>query len=393
MPTHDLLLTYDFPPLGGGIARMMEELARGHPPGSLIVSTGTIADQEEVDAALPNVVDRIPVAVGRLKTLQGRLLWSRRAAALARDPGARFAWCGTLRPAGYPARWAWERSRLPYGILFYGGDLLAVRPKLARSRLKRRAYAPLLDDAATLVAISHWTAGLLREVLLDLGLEDATQRIRVVPLGTDPMRFVPDAVAAERFRVSRGLPAGRWLVTVARLVPHKGIDTGIEVLAHLAAEHPDLRYAVIGRGTYHDALLAQATALGVADRLHILTDVGDDDLPGAFAMGEIYLGLSRQVGLDAEGFGIALLEASACAVPVVAGASGGIADAVENGVTGLLVTPDDPEAASDAVRHLLADGALARQLGAAGRARVERRFTWDRVVRDLRALAEEHGRP
>ena len=54
---------------------------------------------------------------------------------------------------------------------------------------------------------------------------------------------------------------------------------------------------------------------------------------------------------------------------------------------------DDPEAASDAVRHLLADGALARQLGAAGRARVERRFTWDRVVRDLRALAEEHGRP
>src|SRR5690606_22391242 len=130
VPTHDLLLTYDFPPLGGGIARMMEELARGHPPGSLIVSTGTIADQEEVDAALPNVVDRIPVAVGRLKTLQGRLLWSRRAAALARDPGARFAWCGTLRPAGYPARWAWERSRLPYGILFYGGDLLAVRPKL-----------------------------------------------------------------------------------------------------------------------------------------------------------------------------------------------------------------------------------------------------------------------
>jgi phosphatidylinositol alpha-1,6-mannosyltransferase len=392
VPSHDLLFTYDFPPLGGGIARMMEELARGYPPGALRVSTGTIADQEEVDADLPNPVDRIPIGVHRLKTLQGRLLWSRRAAALGRDPSARFAWCGTLRPAGYPAKWAWERSRLPYGILFYGGDLLAVRPKLARSRLKRRAYAPLLDSAAVLVAISQWTASLLRDLLLELRLDEAAGRIRVVPLGTDPGRFVPDPAAAERFRTGRGLPAGRWLVTVARLVPHKGIDTGIEVLAHLADQHPDLRYAVIGRGTYHDALLAQATELGVGDRVHILTDVTDAELPGAFAMAEVYLGLSRQVGLDAEGFGIALLEAAACGVPVVAGASGGIADAVENGVTGLMVTPDDPEAASDAVRHLLADRTLARRLGEAGRARVERRFTWARVVDDLRALAAEHGR-
>ncbi len=392
MPIHDLLFTYDFPPLGGGISRWMEELARGYPPGSLLVSTGTVADQDEVDRQLPNPVDRLPISTHRLKTLQGLLLWARRAASLGRDPTARFAWCGNIRPAAYPAKWAWERVGLPYGIILHGGDLLQIRPKLRRSSLKRRTYKPLFDSARAIVANSHFTADLCRELLSDLDLPSAAERITVVPLGTDPDRFRPDPDAAAAFRKRRQLPAGRWLVTVARLVPHKGIDTGIEVLARLTDEFPDLRYAVIGRGAYGDTLGALAEELGVADRVHMLTDVGDDELSGAFALADVYLGLSRQVGLDAEGFGIALLEAGACGVPVVAGASGGIADAVADGETGLLVTPGDPEPAADAVRHLLNDPALARRLGDASRARVVEHFTWRRVVDDLDRLAASHGR-
>jgi phosphatidylinositol alpha-1,6-mannosyltransferase len=390
--THDLLFTYDFPPLGGGISRWMEELARGYPAGSLLVSTGTVSDQDEIDADLPNPVDRLPISTHRLKTLQGMLLWSRRAAALGRDHGARFAWCGNIRPAGYPARWAWERVGLPYGILVHGGDLLQIRPKIRRSRLKRRSYASLFDSARVIVANSRWTAELCGEVMEELGLDWISNRIKVVPLGTDPDRFAPDAERAERFRTERGLPPGRWLVTVARLVPHKGIDTGIEVLARLVDEYPTLRYAVIGRGSYADTLRSLAQELGVADRVHLLTDVGDADLPAAIAMGEIYLGLSREAGLDVEGFGIALLEAAACGLPVIAGASGGIADAVANGETGILVTPGDAEPAADAVRHLLADQALRRRLGDAGRERVKARFTWTRVVNELREIAAAAGR-
>jgi len=390
--THDLLFTYDFPPLGGGISRWMEELARGYPAGSLLVSTGTVSDQDEIDADLPNPVDRLPISTHRLKTLQGMLLWSRRAAALGRDAGARFAWCGNIRPAGYPARWAWERVGLPYGILVHGGDLLQIRPKIRRSRLKRRSYASLFDSARVIVANSRWTAELCGEVMEELGLDSISNRIKVVPLGTDPERFAPDAERAERFRTERGLPPGRWLVTVARLVPHKGIDTGIEVLARLVDEYPTLRYAVIGRGSYADTLRSLAEELGVADRVHLLTDVGDADLPAAIAMGEIYLGLSREAGLDVEGFGIALLEAAACGLPVIAGASGGIADAVANGETGILVTPGDAEPAADAVRHLLADQALRCRLGDAGRERVKSRFTWTRVVDELREIATAAGR-
>ncbi len=389
---HDILFSYDFPPMGGGISRMMAEIATGYPAGGLVVSTGTIAGQQLVDASLSVRVDRVPVAVERLRTLQGRMVWSRRAIRLARQPTARFAWCGTLRPAAYPARAAWDRCGLPYGVIFYGGDLFALERKLARGPLTRRRYIRLLDAAAVLVAISRWTADRLGRVLEQLGLGRAVERIRVVGLGTDPTRFVPDPAAGEQFRRQRGLPAGRWLVTVARLVPHKGIDTAIDVVAELCRTVPELQYAVVGRGEYLAELRHRAAARGVAERVHFLTDVTDAELPGAFALGEVYLGLSREQGLDAEGFGISLLEAAACGLPVVAGASGGVADAVADGETGHLVAPDRSADASGAVHRLLTDRELADRMGRAGRRRVSAGYTWQHVVAELRSLAAEHGR-
>ena len=98
------------------------------------------------------------------------------------------------------------------------------------------------------------------------------------------------------------------------------------------------------------------------------------------------IGLSRELPLQVEGFGLSLVEASACGVPVVACRSGGIPDAVQDGVTGLLVEPGNVEAATQAVRQVLSDEDLARKLGAGGRQEVERRLNWDRVVGDLRAI-------
>lgn len=378
--------------MGGGIARWMEEIARGYPPGELVVSTGRLPGWEQSDATLPNRVDRLPVSSSRLKTFPGLLRWSRRVARLARDPSARFAWCGNLRPAGYVAKWAWERSDLPYGMIVHGGDLLTLRAKSERSQLKRQIYRPLLDVASVFVAPSQYTAERCRQLLRDLHLPAAAERVRVVPLGTNPDQFRPDSAAGAAFRLQRGLPEGRWLVTVARLVPHKGIDSGIRLVAALAAQHRDLHYAVVGRGSYEGELRRLAASLSVTDRIHFLTDVTDAELPSAFALGDIYLGLSRPEGLDIEGFGIALVEAAAVGLPVVAGDSGGIADAVADGESGVLVDPNDLQQATDAVRHLLGDSTLAAGIGAAGRARVLHGFTWERVVNELREIATEFGR-
>ena len=99
--------------------------------------------------------------------------------------------------------------------------------------------------------------------------------------------------------------------------------------------------------------------------------------------------MSRQSGLDVEGFGISFAEASACARPLVAARSGGIPDVVADGETGLLVNAEEPDEVVQALRRLLKDNELATTLGKEGRARVERFQNWDRVTRDLRAIAQE----
>ncbi len=389
-PRPQLLLTYDFPPLGGGIARWMGELARRYPPGALVVSTGQTLGSEATDPALPNPVDRIAVPSRRLRTGPGLVRWSRRAVKLARQYQVDFTWCGNIRPAAYPARWVLARTGTPYGVFVHGGDLLALQARAAHSKLKRRAARALLGSASVLVANSQWTRDLASQTVADLGLSFAPDQFRVVPLGADPDLFRP-GLPVERVRSHYALPPGRWLITVARLVPHKGADTVLHALAILAPEFADLRYAVVGQGEHRAELETLARGLQIEDRVRFLADVPDRDLPGLYNLADLYVGMSRRMGRDVEGFGISLVEASACGLPVVARRSGGIADAVRDGETGVLLDSSNPEPLAATLRALLLDEPRRRALGRAGRHAVETYFNWDRVVRDLRAISREFG--
>src|SRR5947207_1768944 len=302
-----LLLAQDFPPMGGGIARLHGELAKRFPRGELVVSTPADPDASEVDSGLPAIVDRLPIGVRRTKTLPAVLFWSRRAASLARQHRVRFVHCGNVKPAGYPARWVHERLHIPYGIFFHGADLLSEQHKIRHSRLKRRTARVIFGGAAVLMANSTWTRDLALSLLGDLGrLEKRAQQLRL------------------------------------------------------------------------------------GDRVRFLGGIGDQDLPAFYNLASLYVGASRRAErLGVEGFGISLVEASACGLPVVAGNSGGVPDAVRDGETGLLVPPEDPAALADAVCRVLGDRELAGRLGRNGRRAVETYFNWDRVVRDLRAIEAE----
>ncbi|MGE3538430.1 MAG: glycosyltransferase family 4 protein [Candidatus Tectimicrobiota bacterium] len=386
----DLLITRDFPPEGGGIARWMSEMATRYPPGSLLVSTGTVRGRQQRDDLFPNRIDRLPFPATRLKLAPGVLLWSHRVARLvaASQPG--FIWCGTLRPAAYAAKWAHLRTGTPYGLVFHGGDLLTLQQSYRASRRKGLAARWLIGSAAVLVTNSQWTRQLAAEVLRDLGIAWAVPRLHVIPLGTDPAVFRPGVEAAPFMR-AHGLPDGRWLVTVARLVPHKGLDIAIQAFARLREDFPDLRYAIVGTGPQAAALHELARSCGVAGAVTFLDEVAAADLPALYNMAEIYVGLSRQTSRAVEGFGIALLEASACGKPIVAGRSGGIPEAVCDGETGLLVDPESPAAVAGALRALLRAPQHGRDLGAAGRHAVETFLHWDRVIADMRQLSQRHS--
>lgn len=383
-----LLLTYDFPPMSGGIARWMGELARRYPQGELVVSTGQYPDSDEVDERLPNRVDRLALPVKRLKTLQGILTWSRHVSVLTRTLNAEFIWCGTLKPSAYPAKWVRERLGTPFGVIAHGSDFLTLRHETHRSAIKRRVAKGLLDAASVIVANSNWTRDLCLSVLGELGVSLAEDRVRVVPLGTDP-DFFRSGIDTKAIEKKYDLGSGRWLLTVAPLAPSKGIDTVLQALASADGEFGEVGYVVVGTGPELAPLKALAKKLGLTQRVRFLTDVPDADLPGLYNLAMAYVGLSRQTGLDVEGFGISFAEAAACGLPVIGAKSGGIPDVVADGETGLLVNAEKREEVVAAIGRLLKDGKLAARLGKEGRARVEKFQNWDRVTRDLRSIATE----
>ena len=386
-----LLLAYDFPPARGGIARVMSELALRHPPGSLIVSTGGARDAEAVDDAYPNRIDRVGIGQRQLRVVPGLLLWARRAASLARAEHAGFVWCGHLKPSAYVARWIHERLGISYGVLVYGGDLLALQHRMHRSPLQRRTAAALLSSASVIVAVSEWTRDLCKVVMSELGITPAEVPVRVVPLGADPAAFRPGIDPTE-VRRRFGLVEGRWMLTVGGLSPHKGVDTTLRALAGLKDRLPDLHYAIAGSGRHAEALASLADAHGVADRVRFLPEVSDAELAALYNAVDLYVGVSRRDGRAVEGFGIALAEASACALPVIAGRSGGIPEMITDGETGLLVDPERTEPLAQAIERILGDDALARRLGATARSAIERYYNWDRAATDLRSIAADFSR-
>src|SRR4051794_636986 len=386
-----LLLSYDFPPMGGGIARFTGELAKRYPQESLLVSTGSYERSAEFDAQLPNPVNRLGTRSGRLRTVQGLMLWSHRARQLARSFRPGFVWCGNLKPAGFPALWLKQRERIPYGIILYGSELLLLQQRIRTSPLKRGAARRVLRGAEVLIAISDWTRRLCLEVLEGLGCQPDETDVRRIPLGTDPLHFRP-GLDSSSVRARYGLGPGRWLMTVARLVGHKGIDTGLRVLAGLRAAYPDLRYAIVGSGPFQAQLEALVRELGVEHLVCFLTAVPDEDLPGLYNSAEIYLGLSRAEGLLMEGFGISLVEASACGIPVVGARQGGIPDAVREGETGLLVDSTDLPAIIESVHSLLQNQERAQRLGCEGKRAGEIYYNWDGVTADVRRTGDEFAR-
>src|SRR3989442_10965624 len=137
----------------------------------------------------------------------------------------------------------------------------------------------------------------------------------------------------------------------------------IRALPAVRAAVPAARYAVAGVGPRRPQLEALVAELGLGDAVRLLGPVADPHLPALYNAADLYVGASRRHDLLVEGFGISLVEASACGLAVVGGRSGGVPDAVREGETGILVDPDDPAAIAAGINRLLVDDSLRQRLG------------------------------
>jgi glycosyltransferase involved in cell wall biosynthesis len=209
-------------------------------------------------------------------------------------------------------------------------------------------------------------------------------RLHFVPASTDVRYFAPGPSAGQP-SVDRLWPARDSrvrLLTAARLSPAKGLDTLLDATQHLTAGGVGVVSLVRGRGELDSHLGQRLTALGLSQQLRIDgSPLAQSDVPSLYRSADVYV----QPSLT-EPFGMATLEAMACGLPVVASATGGLADLVEHGVTGLLVPPGEPTKLSVALRTLVEDPTLRVRMGRASRDRAESMFGMQPVAKSFEEL-------
>jgi phosphatidylinositol alpha-1,6-mannosyltransferase len=274
-------------------------------------------------------------------------------------------------------------------VFVHGGDLLKELHAIHHSRFARKTAKALFGSAVAVVANSQWTREQAQTVLRELGLDPLAELVKLVPLGTDPEQFRP-GLDTRAIRARYDLHAPVWVLTVARLEPYKGVDTALKAVAQCRQAGVDVNYLIVGSGKKRKQYQKLADELGLGEYARFIGNVPEAELPAIYNSATAYIGVSRRAdGSRVEGFGVALAEASACGLPVIAGQSGGLAEAVRDGETGLVVNPDDPESVATALQRLLGDQLLSRRMGQAGRKAIETYYNWERVIRDLRDIESQ----
>ncbi|MEA2273714.1 MAG: hypothetical protein QOI98_2422 [Solirubrobacteraceae bacterium] len=209
------------------------------------------------------------------------------------------------------------------------------------------------------------------------------ERIKVVRLGFDLSDFTPDEDERDRRRAATREELGileheRVVTLIARLVPIKRVDRFLRVARMLGSES-DVRFVIVGDGELRDELRESPAAKSLGDRL-IWTGFRRDVADVCFASDIVVL------TSDSEGTPVSLIEAQAAGVPVVGTAVGGVKTVVEDGATGFVVGRVYEDQFAAAVAALLAHPRRAKEMGAAGRARVVGEFSLEHLVDDLDAL-------
>jgi glycosyltransferase involved in cell wall biosynthesis len=243
--------------------------------------------------------------------------------------------------------------------------------------LRRRA----LRHANVVLAPSHSTA---EHVIQQQKVE--AERMRVLPWALDP-QFEAILSASSPAAPPRQFPAGRVILTVGRLLAnerYKGMDTLITALPRLLTNSPDLHLVIAGQGDDRPWLEELAEQNGVSMHVHFLSGLSYAELAACYNACEIFALPSR-----AEGFGLVYLEAMACGKPVIGGAHGGAPEVIEDGVTGYLVQHGDSAQLATSIETLLADPAMAKEMGMRGRERVKHEFHYSVFSKALKKIIRE----
>ncbi|MFA5126530.1 MAG: glycosyltransferase family 4 protein [Patescibacteria group bacterium] len=342
-----LLLTHEYYPFAGGVARYCYNLFKYFPTTDYLV----VCDH-------PQVVSRANIIHLQLKD---NLIWPSwllaffRLRKIIRQNKIEQIFTPNILPLGTIAYMFYKLYKIPYIVSLHGLDInlaLKHKPKLAKS---------ILAAADKIIVNTKYTASLIQ------GLNLSPEKIIVIYPSVAVLPK-PDVQLQSQLKEKYHIKSSdRILLTVGRLVYRKGHDLVIRALADL--KRTDVKYLIVGQG-YGLASLKQLVAQKKLDQQIIFcSEISDQALAAVYGLADIFVLPNRYRAADVEGFGMVFLEAAQYGLPIIAGKSGGVLEILTDKQSALLVDSDSLAQLKLALTTILGNAELAKKLGEQARLR------------------------
>lgn len=365
-----LLVTLDYHPSLGGVSRYWEHLGDCLLPDFFIVLA-------------PTLPARAPERASRHAIVRSRMIvpwlyphWIPLVFAVyrtCRKYHIQRIIAAQVLPVGTAVSIVSRFLGIPYIVSCHGMDLLLPKKSARKKQLCKR----ILTRAERVIVNSAATGGFAEKY--------GVARQKIEYIYPAPV-ITPALVPAQKTAVPKQYKAKKIILTVGRLVSRKGHEYVLRALPGILAEIPDAVYCIIGDGPHREVLQAMGRELHIEHAVLFAGRLSDAETAQWYDACSVFIMTPEDLDGDIEGFGIVYLEAQSFGKPVIGSRTGGVAEAVHDGVAGILVESKDIAGIQNALFRVLRFPSYAQQLGEAGRRRVSEEFQWKNQAEKLQYL-------
>ncbi|MEW6534431.1 MAG: glycosyltransferase family 4 protein [Candidatus Auribacterota bacterium] len=385
MTKKTLLVSEIFPPTTGGSGRWFFEVYSRLSKKDYYIAGGTHPDAEQFDKQHPELsIDRwhLKIPSWGILSFSGlyayTTLFFKLAGTIRREKIEALHSARNL-PEGFLCWLASKLFRRPYLTYVHGEELQTLAASRELFFMSRLVY----NGAQRIIVNSANT----KRLMIDY-YPSTSDKIRIVHPGVNSEYFVP-AKPSEKVRKELGWGNRTVMITVGRLQKRKGHDNTIRALHAIKKAIPDILYVIIGNGEENEHLRELVRELNLEEHVQFRGEITDGQLLRCYQQCDLFILANRDINGDIEGFGMVLVEAQACGKPVIAGDSGGTAETMIPGETGLLIDCTNPDLIAKGVISILTDQEKHRAISKKARDWVENNLDWKSLVHKAAAIFDE----
>lgn len=381
MNNKTLVLTENFPPIAGGSGRWFWELYSRLDNEQYVILSNQVREASQFDSGQSLRIYRSALASPEwgFRSFTGlKFYWNcfKEVRNIVKREKIKEIHCGRVIHEGVTAWLLHLLTGVPYVCYVHGEDVETA----AMSREHDIMVRQVCKKAKLIVCNSQNSA----QIVQRLGYASSDKVIVLNP-GVDANKFVP-AEHDTQFKEKMGWSNKKVVMTVGRLQQRKGQDKMIEAMSLIRESSPEAIYAIIGDGEDYERLHNLVKEHKLEAHVQFYRDLSDQEMIQCYQQCDLFILPNRTIENDIEGFGMVLVEAQACAKPVIAGDSGGTKETMQLNKSGYIIDCTDAQNIADKVSALLADSDLCNEMGNVGRKHVLENLDWNALSKKAHTI-------